>query len=301
MIVAADVVVFVVSPDSAGSPVCDEEIACARALGKRIIPILRRRIDFDKGPPRLAALNMKISFVENATDFDGSLAELGAALAIDVKWIRESTRFTQAAAEWDDAGQEKDRLLQGEELREAQQWAARRPESSPPISNLVFEFMEASEVAEDDRRAIAVVERARFQELDRVTRPLLEEELRVRESIPKSDHAGVADEMDNHEQLIRSLLGRQTRWHPQPAQHAQSTGAIQGYAEIFEYLCCNTTVEDFLATGTTDPPSQFRADGCEQIPESIQYESLKPMNRFISHLVKEYRALKSGSNTAHHQ
>ena len=42
MIAAADVMVFIVSPDSAASRVCDEEIAYARALGKRIIPILRR-------------------------------------------------------------------------------------------------------------------------------------------------------------------------------------------------------------------------------------------------------------------
>ena len=53
MIASADAMVFVVSPDSAASKVCDEEIAYARGLGKRIIPVLRRPIDYHKAPPRL--------------------------------------------------------------------------------------------------------------------------------------------------------------------------------------------------------------------------------------------------------
>ena len=59
MIAAADVMVFIVSPDSAASPVCDEEIAYARDLGKRIIPILRRRVDFAELPPLLSARHIE--------------------------------------------------------------------------------------------------------------------------------------------------------------------------------------------------------------------------------------------------
>src|ERR1044071_4012511 len=62
MIIAADVIVFSVSPDSIRSPVCDEEVAFAQSLKKRIIPILVRPIDFAKAPPRLSALNIKIRF-----------------------------------------------------------------------------------------------------------------------------------------------------------------------------------------------------------------------------------------------
>ena len=66
MIARADVIVFIVSPDSAGSRVCDEEIAYAQGLGKRIIPILRRPIDFSKAPPRLSAHNVKLDFTDDA-------------------------------------------------------------------------------------------------------------------------------------------------------------------------------------------------------------------------------------------
>ena len=58
MIAAADIMVFIVSPESAESPVCDREIAHARELGKRIIAILFRPIDFAGAPKLLAALNV---------------------------------------------------------------------------------------------------------------------------------------------------------------------------------------------------------------------------------------------------
>src|SRR5262245_51913402 len=81
MIAACDVMIFVVSPDSAKSKVCDEEIAYARNLGKRIIPILHRPVDFARVPPRLAALNVKLDFVSEDA-FMAAVAKLSAALVL---------------------------------------------------------------------------------------------------------------------------------------------------------------------------------------------------------------------------
>jgi formylglycine-generating enzyme required for sulfatase activity len=115
MIAAADVMVFVVSPDSAASKVCDEEIAYARGIGKRVIPILRRPIDFAKAPPRLAALNIKIQFLEDSDPaFDVNLAELCAALDVDVDWHRESRRL---AVRWDQRGRPDDLLVTTADIR----------------------------------------------------------------------------------------------------------------------------------------------------------------------------------------
>ncbi len=292
MIGAADAMIFVVSPDSAASSVCDEEIAYARALEKRIIPILCRSIDYRKAPPRLAAINVKISFVEDGTDpYDKALSQLVKALEQDAGWLREAARLTQAANEWDKSGREIDRLLQGTEIIEAERWAANRPAISPRISKVILEYIEKSRDAEEERRIISDVERARFQEIDRVTRELLEEELIVRESKPKPSHGGVADEMESHKELIRSLLGLQINWHPQSAQHIASTGARDGYAEVYEFPCCGIKVKDYLSTSNDDAPSRFRADGCREIPKSIRYESLNPKNPFRSSLVQEYRRL----------
>ena len=52
----ADTVTFVLSPSSAGSPVCAWEVDEAARLGKRIIPVLCRPLE-GNAPPRLANLN----------------------------------------------------------------------------------------------------------------------------------------------------------------------------------------------------------------------------------------------------
>jgi hypothetical protein len=287
MIAAADVMVFVVSPDSATSQVCDEEIAYARALEKRIIPVLYRAIDFGKAPPRLAALNVKISFVGNDA-YENALDDLTTALARDVNWIRESTRITQEAERWRASERDAGLLLQGSDLRAAEKWVARRPASAPPTSGLVLEFIEASQGAEAERTEINQVQRIRLQELDRVARPFLEAELRSLERRTSSIGPFNRDEHDHDKELLRSLLGIQTRWHPQSARHHKTLGARDGYAEIFQFPCCDTFVRDFLATSVEDPPSQFRADGCKEIPKSIQYESAKQTNPFRSVLIYEH-------------
>ena len=197
---------------------------------------------------------------------------------------------------WSASGGEKDRLLRGDELRAAESWAARRPASAPPAAALMLEFLEASRDFEEERRAISEVERLRYQEIDRVTREFLEEELKHRESLPRPGHPGVADELATEKQLIRSLVGLQIRWHPRAAHHIASTGARDGYAEIFEFPCCNLKIKDFLATSGGDPPSQFRADGCEDIPESIRYEASKPTNPFRSLLIAHYRQLTAATD-----
>jgi hypothetical protein len=91
MIAVASTMVFIVSPDSASSKVCDEEIAWARGLGKRIIPILRRSVDFAKAPPRLSSLNIKLYFTsDNEPAFTASLDDLCKVLDRNVAWHRET-------------------------------------------------------------------------------------------------------------------------------------------------------------------------------------------------------------------
>jgi hypothetical protein len=284
----ADVMVFVVSPDSAASKVCDEEIAYARALGKRVIPILCRPIDFKRGPPRLTALNVKLSFITESS-YDNSVEALMRAVLLDIQWMRELSLLTQTATRWDDTERGNDQLLEGADLLAAEKWVSQRPASAPPVPALVLDFLGASRQLEEERRAISEVERFRYEEIARVTREFLEKELKFRESLPSSGHAGVDDELETEKQMIRSLVGRQIYWHPQPPKYLGHTGAIEGYAELFQFPCCGKGIRDFSATGETDAPSQFRADGCTEIPESIRYEFRKRSNRFKSALLAYYQ------------
>ena len=105
MIAAADVMVFAVSALTRQAHASgDEEIAYARSLSKRVIPLLWRDIDFRVAPPRLAALNVKISFA-NLDEFDAALNSLVQALDRDVVWLREQTRLTVAATAWERSAQ----------------------------------------------------------------------------------------------------------------------------------------------------------------------------------------------------
>jgi formylglycine-generating enzyme required for sulfatase activity len=150
MIAGADVMVFVVSPHSAASKVCDEEIAYARSLGKRIIPVLYRTIEFHKAPPRLAALNIKISFVvEGGGEFEDGLAALCAALEIDVDWYREAKRLTGLAARWDQQARPEDLLLTQADVRAIGDLLEKRPRSAPEISPILVELRDKSRARHD--------------------------------------------------------------------------------------------------------------------------------------------------------
>ncbi len=144
MIASADVMVFLVSPDSAQSAVCDEEIAYARALGKRIIAVLARPVDFGQAPPRLSALNVRIDFSEGGPGFDAALAGLVAALETNVGWHRDGRKYYARVQEWDTAGRPKSRLLREGAVEEAERWAVTRPRGEPEPGELFLAWIASS-------------------------------------------------------------------------------------------------------------------------------------------------------------
>lgn len=144
MIASADVMVFLVSPDSAASTVCDEEIAYARALGKRIIAVLARPVDFAKAPPRLSALNVRIDFSETGPGFEAALAGLVSALAMNVGWHREGRQYAIRVQEWDGEGRPKSKLLREGAVEEAERWAVSRPRNEPEPGELFLAWIAAS-------------------------------------------------------------------------------------------------------------------------------------------------------------
>lgn len=154
MIAACDVMLFMVSPGSSGSVVCDEEIAYARALGKRIIAVKVQDIDFAKAPPRLAALNVQIDFSESGPGFDAAMDATALALNTDVSWHREGRRLFDRISEWDRKERPNGLLLREGALVEAEAWSARRPSNEEAPGDLFFAYLEESRkrVAADLRR-----------------------------------------------------------------------------------------------------------------------------------------------------
>ena len=78
LIAAADTVVFAISPDSVASTVCAWELDESGRLGKRLIPVVARRIPDADAPPALGRLNWVF-----CTESDDKDAALTAKTATD--------------------------------------------------------------------------------------------------------------------------------------------------------------------------------------------------------------------------
>src|SRR5215469_9561664 len=134
LISEVDTVVFVLSPSSARSEICDWEVEEAARLNKRILPVNCRPLKGVSPPPRLRELNYIFFYVEpkvSDSGFGTGLANLVTALNTDFDWLREHTRYLQRAIEWDAGGRQANRLLSGNDILEAKAWVAARPKSAP--------------------------------------------------------------------------------------------------------------------------------------------------------------------------
>ena len=148
LISEADTIVFVLSPSSARSPICDWEVEEAARLNKRILPVNCRPLEGASPPPRLRELNYIFFYEEPkipGSGFGTGLANLVTALNTDFEWLREHTRYLQRAIEWDTGGRPTDRLLSGNDILVAKAWAAARPKGEPEPTALHLEFIRASE------------------------------------------------------------------------------------------------------------------------------------------------------------
>jgi WD40 repeat protein len=161
LILANDTVVFVLSPDSIASQVCEWEVERARALSKRIIPVLWRPIDFNKAPLGLSMLN---SIAFNGANAVNGLSKLIVALNSDLDWLRAHTALAERAVDWESTGKGPERLLRGAALVQVQDWLAARPASAPEATQSQLDYISASE-AEEAR--LTRVERLRADELEK--------------------------------------------------------------------------------------------------------------------------------------
>lgn len=168
-ITSADVVIFVVSPDSANSKVCGKEIEWAQQQGKRLIPIIWKPISFENGPKQLTALNLVLPFSEEAAakhfpfkGFKDSFQKLCKTIDTDIEWFREGRHYLTLAQRWKNANYAKAQLLRIEAVNTAEIWAAKKPNVAPLPAEVIFEFFKASreKEQEDKQRLLRIVGRS---------------------------------------------------------------------------------------------------------------------------------------------
>jgi hypothetical protein len=164
----SDTVVFVLTPTSAKSEICAWEVDEARALGKRVMPVVPSSLKGEPGPPGLAALNYIFFYDEPkkpGSSFGAGLLDLVEGLKTDLDWLRQHTRYLQRATEWAQGGRAPNRLLSGQDILDAKSWAARQPKDAPSPTALHLDFIKASEAWETEQaseRARQLEERERL-------------------------------------------------------------------------------------------------------------------------------------------
>jgi WD40 repeat protein len=152
---ASDNFLFVITPNSLTSDVCERELRHALARQKRLVPILRRDADGTRVPEALASRNW--TFFRDEDAFAHSLDSLVAALDTDLEWVSEHTRLLGRSLEWEKEGRDSSFLLRGRDLADAEHWvASQTAEHEPRPTSLQMEYVLASRSAATRRQRVVI-------------------------------------------------------------------------------------------------------------------------------------------------
>jgi hypothetical protein len=264
---AADNFIFVISPDSVMSPICQKELAHAQEHNKRLIPILLR--DVQSALPEPLSSHNWIRFGD-AADFGRSIESLVSSIDTDFDYVRMHTQLLLKALEWSNFERDESYLLTGSELRMAGNWLEGSLGKKPEPTSLHRDFITASLQLEQEseaqrhtrRRYSAIRDRA----LKAYIRPYLDQrrqELEKRRESEFSRSVRISKDVTDVEEEINGLLNfldAGGRWHPEEPISVKALGAQEDYLEVFEFACCNKSVV------ADRPPSTFRSDGCQASP-----------------------------------
>jgi WD40 repeat protein len=148
----SDAFVFVISPDSTLSELCQLELAYAVKHHKRLIPILRREADQRQVPESLSNLNWLSFRAED--DYEGAFKNFLTALTTDLDQVRAHTRLLARARDWEDKGRDRSLLLRGRELQETEVWLGGNGDKEPRPTDLMEQFLLASRQGTTRRRRL---------------------------------------------------------------------------------------------------------------------------------------------------
>jgi WD40 repeat protein len=160
---AADAFLFVISPDSVASQVCNREVDYAVTNHKRFIPIMRRE-GFGREQLHSELSRHNWLYFREQDDFDSAFAALVDTLNTDLAYVKAHTRLLVKTLEWEHKQRRDDLLLRGDELTESERWVvdAIKSSSEPAPTEQQKAFIGKSrEVENAHGRLIAAGDKAR--------------------------------------------------------------------------------------------------------------------------------------------
>lgn len=143
LIMQADTIVFVVSPNSVISKVARNEVEFAASMNKRFAPIVWRRVEEDSEVPEILQ-QYNFIFFDDESQFESSMDRLVVALNTDIDWLRLHTEYSQAARKWSHEKRPRGLLLRSPSLERAEKWIESRPPLAPLPTEETHEFIARS-------------------------------------------------------------------------------------------------------------------------------------------------------------
>src|SRR5690606_16782978 len=118
---ATNTFIFVISPASARSEVCYNEVDYAHKNNKRIVPIVHEHPSKEDQQHMHPVVNRhNWVFIHDDERFQEDFEALIRALDTNLAYAREHTRLLVRAKEWDQRGREASLLLRGRDLQSAE-------------------------------------------------------------------------------------------------------------------------------------------------------------------------------------
>jgi len=143
----SDAFIFIISPDSVASEVCNVEVGRAAQNNKRIIPVVVRDVDPKITNETIRKLNW--TFIREQDNFDEGTMKVKTAIELDLPWLEEHNRLQSRALEWH-RKKEPSLLLHGKDLRNARSLVMTAAKKDPAPTNLQQLYIHHSN--QDERR-----------------------------------------------------------------------------------------------------------------------------------------------------
>lgn len=148
----SDAFIFLISPDSIKSEVCNVEIdhAADPKYNKRIIPIVLRDVTAKETNNNIRQLNW--IFIREPGEFKPGLEKFREALEVDFAWVAQHNKLLEKTLDWHH-GKSNSLLLRGNELRRVQKLVEDAKNKKPKLTDLQKMFL-AESAKNETRRLI---------------------------------------------------------------------------------------------------------------------------------------------------
>ncbi len=166
----SDTFLFLVSPDSLISEVCNQELAYAFSKNKKIIPLILKQID-DANYQRIdeywqttnwtktardnwtALKHLNWLFFDDDSKYDSEFSILMKTIDQDLYHLKTHTRILVRAQEWLSANKNPSSCLRGDDLVSAEYWLQNYTMTEPLPTQLHRDYVQASRDVENERLA----------------------------------------------------------------------------------------------------------------------------------------------------